>query len=214
MTGFICHDDYLNKTAKLTDEEVGRLFRACMIYHATGEAQELDGRESIAFDFIREDIDRAEKAYQDKCETNRKNRLAKMTTDDDRQRPSTDDDHRQQPTTPVKKSEPKFVKPSVEEVAAYCKERGNNVDPEAFIAFYESKGWKVGAQPMKSWKACIVTWEKRDSNPKQTTKRVVAQQYEQRDYSGVQKQIEDENAREIERKLREMYGEPEGGVWK
>ena len=102
MTGFICHDDYLNKTAKLTDEEVGRLFRACMIYHATGEAQELDGRESIAFDFIREDIDRAEKAYQDKCETNRKNRLAKMTTDDDRQRPSTDDDHRQQPTTPVK----------------------------------------------------------------------------------------------------------------
>lgn len=54
-----------------------------------------------------------------------------------------------------------FKKPTVEEVLAYCIERGNRVDPEAFVAFYDSKGWKVGNAPMKSWKAAVITWEKR-----------------------------------------------------
>ena len=60
----------------------------------------------------------------------------------------------------------KFVKPTVEEVAAYCRERGNTVDPERFVAFYESKGWKVGKVPMTNWKMAITgTWEK-DNPPK------------------------------------------------
>ena len=56
--------------------------------------------------------------------------------------------------------EKKFTKPTLEEVQAYCKERNNNVDAERFIDFYTSKGWKVGNQPMKDWKACVRTWEK------------------------------------------------------
>ncbi len=56
----------------------------------------------------------------------------------------------------------RFVKPTLEEVTTYCKERKNNVDPQRFIDFYESKGWKVGNQPMKDWKACVRTWEKRE----------------------------------------------------
>lgn len=56
----------------------------------------------------------------------------------------------------------RFIKPTLEEVTAYCKERKNNVDPQRFIDFYESKGWKVGNQPMKDWKACVRTWEKRE----------------------------------------------------
>ena len=58
----------------------------------------------------------------------------------------------------------KFVKPMLEEVQAYCAERGNGIDPEGFIAFYESKGWKIGNQPMKNWKAAVVTWEKKRKN--------------------------------------------------
>lgn len=53
-----------------------------------------------------------------------------------------------------------FSKPTVEEVKAYCSERKNNVDAEKFCDFYESKGWKVGKEPMKDWKACVRTWEK------------------------------------------------------
>lgn len=54
-----------------------------------------------------------------------------------------------------------FVKPTVEEVAAYCKERSNGIDPEAFYDHFESIGWvdKHG-NPMKDWKATIRTWER------------------------------------------------------
>lgn len=53
----------------------------------------------------------------------------------------------------------RFRKPTLEEVSAYCKERKNNVNPQRFIDFYTSKGWKVGKEPMKDWKACVRTWE-------------------------------------------------------
>ena len=94
MTGFICQDEYLAKCAKLSDQEVGRLFRALMSYHATGIEPELAGRESIAFDFIKEDIDKTEKAYAAKCEKNRQNRLT--TNVDERERTITNVDERAQ----------------------------------------------------------------------------------------------------------------------
>ena len=55
----------------------------------------------------------------------------------------------------------KFIKPSIEDIKTYCEERNNNIDANAFYDFYESKGWKVGNQKMKDWKACVRTWEKR-----------------------------------------------------
>lgn len=58
----------------------------------------------------------------------------------------------------------RFHKPLIEEVIAYCHERGNNVDPENFFNFYESKGWMIGRTPMKDWKAAVRTWEQRDMN--------------------------------------------------
>lgn len=61
-----------------------------------------------------------------------------------------------------KKNSAVFQKPTVDEVRAYCTDRKNSVDPEAFIAFYESKGWRIGNQPMKDWKAAVITWEKRN----------------------------------------------------
>lgn len=58
-----------------------------------------------------------------------------------------------------------FTKPTVEEVKAYCVERKNNVNPDKFIDFYESKGWLIGKNPMKDWKACVRTWEKGSTSP-------------------------------------------------
>lgn len=56
----------------------------------------------------------------------------------------------------------RFIPPTVDEVAAYCQERGNGLDPEAFVDFYASKGWMVGKNPMKDWKAAVRTWERSD----------------------------------------------------
>ncbi len=57
----------------------------------------------------------------------------------------------------------KFVKPNIEEVKSYCSERGNKVNPQRFIDYYESNGWRVGKNPMKDWKASIRTWEQKDT---------------------------------------------------
>lgn len=55
-----------------------------------------------------------------------------------------------------------FQKPTLEEVAAYCQERGNNIDPQAWVDYYTANGWKVGKNPMKDWKAAVRTWERND----------------------------------------------------
>lgn len=68
---FPCYHSYRRKIAKLSDQEVGRLFRSLLEYSETGETQELTGREAVAFDFIADDIDRAKEAYAEKCEKNR-----------------------------------------------------------------------------------------------------------------------------------------------
>ena len=57
-----------------------------------------------------------------------------------------------------------FKKPTLDEVKNYCLERNNNIDAEAFIAYYESKGWMVGSGKMKKWKAAIIIWEKKNYN--------------------------------------------------
>lgn len=67
----------------------------------------------------------------------------------------------------------RFVKPTVDEVQEYCSEKGYAIDAEAFIAHYESNGWRVGNNPMKSWKGAVVTWVKSPyrSNEKQAPAR-------------------------------------------
>ena len=73
--------------------------------------------------------------------------------------------------SPLKGRASRFAPPTVEEVAAYCRERKNGVDAERFCDFYASKGWKVGKEPMKDWKAAVRTWEKRDSEEKPKEKK-------------------------------------------
>ena len=71
-----------------------------------------------------------------------------------------------------------FSKPSVEEVREYCQQRKNSVDPETFVDFYESKGWKVGKNPMKDWKACVRTWEKSWKNKSNSNSGAYSRKYD------------------------------------
>jgi uncharacterized protein YdaU (DUF1376 family) len=61
---------------------------------------------------------------------------------------------------PPKKA--RFSKPSLEEITAYCTERGNSVDPQHWLDHYTSNGWKVGRNPMTDWRATVRTWERND----------------------------------------------------
>lgn len=59
-------------------------------------------------------------------------------------------------------SKKSFAPPTVDEVREYCRSRNNFVDPERFIDFYSAKGWMVGKNKMKDWKAAVRTWERND----------------------------------------------------
>jgi len=69
----------------------------------------------------------------------------------------------------------KFEKPSIEEIQEYCKERNNGINANRFYDFYESKDWYVGKNKMKDWKACIRTWEQRQTP---TNKKVIPEWFD------------------------------------
>ena len=91
------------------------------------------------------------------------------------------------------------IRPSAEEVAAYCQEQGYSVNAKEFVNYYNSNGWMIGNDPIRDWKAFVRIWERNEkrrdrSEPAGTgfarpAKTVAAQQYSQRDYSN-----EDEEA--------------------
>lgn len=56
-----------------------------------------------------------------------------------------------------------FTPPTLEEVQAYCKERGNSIDPQYFLDYYTSTGWMRGKVKLKDWKAAVRTWERQDA---------------------------------------------------
>lgn len=77
----------------------------------------------------------------------------------------------------------KFVVPSVEEVKAYCNERNNGIDPERFVDYYEARGWMIGKNHIKDWKACIRTWERNDSfKPQKQQEQPEYRKYDQNGY--------------------------------
>lgn len=64
----------------------------------------------------------------------------------------------------------RFTPPTLQEVQVYCMSRHNNVDPEKFINFYSAKGWMIGKNKMKDWKAAVRTWEKGEKEVKKDEK--------------------------------------------
>ena len=55
-----------------------------------------------------------------------------------------------------------FIPPTEEEVREYCRERKSTVSASMFVSFYASKGWMVGKNRMKDWKAAVRQWEYRN----------------------------------------------------
>lgn len=171
---YIClYHSYLDAIQALGDAERGRLLTAMLEYSITGEAPQLNGNERFLFPMIKAQIDRDRSRYDAICQKNSDNvRKRSSTTDNDRKRSYTNGNKgkgedkgegkgKGEIESPSGNRE-RFAPPTVADVAAYCQERGNTVDPQRFVDFYASKGWRVGSQPMKDWKAAVRTWERRD----------------------------------------------------
>lgn len=65
------------------------------------------------------------------------------------------------------KGSSRFQKPTIEEIRKYCQDSRLDVDAEQFFNFYESKGWVIGKSPMKSWRAAVCTWSRRQKETPQ-----------------------------------------------
>ena len=92
------------------------------------------------------------------------------------------------------KSIVRFTPPSLNDVARYWAKRKNGIDAESFVAFYESKGWMIGNNRMKDWKAAVRTWERRGTKESRPQgKQNQFNQFSQRDY----------DMKELEKKLLE-----------
>lgn len=80
------------------------------------------------------------------------------------------------PEEKPKRKRQSFVPPTYEEVAAYCSERKNSVDPKKFFDYYSAGNWKDSrGDPVKNWKQKLITWERKDNDrreqaPKDTRK--------------------------------------------
>lgn len=155
--------------------EVGRLVLAMIKYKSSGAVPEFSGSEKFIWPAIKRDID-VDNEFAETKRKNAKNRAEQIEAiqskvKQDESRPSKTEQSAQvkvkdnNPHTPLQGDEgvpvsKRFVPPTPEEVNAYCRERNNGIDGSEFCDFYTSKGWKVGKNPMKDWKAAVRTWER------------------------------------------------------
>jgi hypothetical protein len=71
-----------------------------------------------------------------------------------------------QPTIPTKPNRTTFIKPTINEVREYITPKGYSFDPAYFWNYYESRGWMLGKNKIKDWKACARTWALRSNDDK------------------------------------------------
>ena len=194
---FVLYTDYRQHTALLSVEEKAQLLDAIFAY-AAGEEVELTGMALMAFSFIKAQMDRDNAKYEEKCEkrkiagskgglakasnakqkvanvanaSNAKQKVANVADTDTENDTDTDTVTDNDTVTDINsevKPRSVFKPPTLDEVKEYCWERNNGIDAQSFIDFYSSKGWMIGKNKMKDWKAAIRTWEQRNNKPTPT----------------------------------------------
>lgn len=189
---FVLYTDYRRQFDLLTDAELGQLIRAVMDYVETGQPPDLPAGPQMAFAFISAQIDRDMKKYQEVVEkrraagsaggkqkaSNAKQNMASVANANTCKQTLHDNDHVNE--NDIKKKDTKvskeksFIPPSVENVREYCQEGGYRVDAECFVNFYESKGWMVGKNRMKDWKAAVRNWARNNRDEGKSSQKASA----------------------------------------
>jgi chitodextrinase len=103
-------------------------------------------------------------SYQDERNASETQVKRKRNTNEIQTTPIKEEEERQEEK---EKKDNRFKKPTIEEIGLYMEEQGMNNIAERFYNHYEAKGWMIGKNPVKNWKACVITWK--DGNLKTTT---------------------------------------------
>ena len=163
------YTDLLDTLELLGDAERGRLFTSMLKYSSTGEEVKLGGNERFVWAAVKQNIDRQIEAYDALCATNkriagsrsvtRRDEASRSVTHRDEALEDKDKDKDKDKGKVYTRQSARFTPPTLDEVKAYCQERGNSVDAKRWFDYYSANGWKVGRNPMKDWKAAVRTWE-------------------------------------------------------
>ena len=179
---FIFYRSFYEAIQELDPEDRSKCYEAVIGYALTGAEPDIKGTSKAIFLAIRPQIDANNKRYADGCKGREYGKLGgrpKKTAEGLSEKTpeglsdKTPNENENENEKEKEKSKKKtrslvlaFSKPTLQEVADYCRERNNNVDARAFVDFYESKGWMIGKDKMKDWKAAVRTWERRQSGSK------------------------------------------------
>lgn len=171
------HEDTTALLEKLGASEAGLLVKAMIDYQNEREVNIDDPILAAVFESFKVKMDKDNADYEAKCQRNAENIRKRWNTteydripdDTDENESIPDDTHKHKQsisisTNKAKRESKRFAPPSVDDVQEYCEEKGYQIDPEAFVDFYAAKGWKVGNQPMKDWKAAVRTWTRRETS--------------------------------------------------
>ena len=157
---FQYYETFENVLEKIKDIEDREWLRKVIInYGLHGTAPESFHTEAleIAWTVCKDLIDQ----QQHRREVNAANRAGKKSASATTEENTAVVQPEEKPAQEIQQEKPKrknFVKPTVEEIAAFCKEKKININVKKFFLHYESNGWHVGKSPMKSWKAAVQKW--------------------------------------------------------
>ena len=183
---FVLYTKYLDNIQALSMEQRGMLFTSLMLYASGQEPEEMDPVTAMAFSFIKSQMDKDIEKYNETCakrseagklggrpkkqeEAKKANGFYENQKKQGKAKKADNDNEYDNDNDLLKENTKRkvFSTPTVDDVRAYCLERNNKVDPQQFVDFYESKGWMIGKNKMKDWKAAVRTWERSETKTRQ-----------------------------------------------
>lgn len=179
-------DDQLEMLELLTDQEVGQAVLAAMRFMRSGTETDLTGGAGVVYQVLRASSSGTRttppsgKRAGVPGKAPPKPRFRKPKPLNGTKRNRTEPDRTEQNRTRRNRTGTgggdgsaggRFVPPTLDEVRAYVLQRRSPVEPQAFIDFYQARGWMVGKAPMRDWKAACrsaESWERWSRPPAQT----------------------------------------------
>lgn len=166
--GFRMLPSYYDAIRNLPDGERLKIYDAILDRGFGNRVEPLPPSLSSVYVLIQPTLERSVRYFEKQKEIAKKPRkkpdAAKLSLDSESEGDSESDsegesEKEKQTAPPAAK---RFDPPSLEEISAYCRERGNRVDAAKFADYYAARGWRVGSGTMKDWRAAVRIWERRD----------------------------------------------------
>lgn len=171
----------------MPDAVLGRSMKAAMHYFDTGVTEPLEPLESAVFAALKPFMDEAIRQYEQDVENGKKSAKVRKTKKEgkppskclkqkekeeekdkekEKDKDKEDKEKDKEGEYSIYAAEPhspsRFIPPDVNIVRDYCIEKGYNIQPERFVNYYTSIGWKIGKNPMKDWKAAVRSWNSKE----------------------------------------------------